>query len=120
MLATVKFDLPPKLAAHLQPAADQLPRILELGLWELNVITQPEFAGAADILEFLARLPEPAEVMALHPAPSSTERVRALLEKNRMTGLNITGQREWEQYAYLEHLARRTKAKAWSKLKIER
>jgi len=117
MPTTVKIDLPQELAARLQPVADQLPRILELGLRELNAISQPEFAGAADILEFLAGLPEPAEIVALRPSTALTERVRELLEKNRATGLSPTEQREWEQYEYLEHLVRRAKAKAWLKLK---
>jgi len=81
MLATVKIDLPQELAVRLQPVADQLPRILELGLRELNAITQPEFAGVADILEFLAGLPEPEEIVALRPSKALEDRVRDLLEK---------------------------------------
>jgi len=32
---------------------NQLPRILELGLREWNAVTQSEFEGAAEFLEFL-------------------------------------------------------------------
>lgn len=117
MLATVKIDLPQELAVRLQPVEDQLPRILELGLRELNAVTQTEFAGAADILEFLASLPEPEEIVALRPSKALEDRVRDLLEKNRTVGLAADEQREWEQYEYLEHLVRRAKARAFFKLK---
>lgn len=111
------IDLPQELATRLQPVEDQLPRILELGLRELNAVTQPEFAGAADILEFLASLPEPEEIVALRPSKALEDRVRDLLEKNRTVGLAADEQREWEQYEYLEHLVRRAKARAFLKLK---
>ena len=117
MLATVKIDLPQELATRLQPVEDQLPRILELGLRELNAVTPPEFAGAADILELLASLPEPEEIAALRPAKALEDRVRDLLEKNRTVGLTAEEQGEWEQYEYLEHLVRRAKARAFLKLK---
>lgn len=119
MLVTIKIDLPQELAARLKPMENQLPRILELGLRELNAITQTEFAGAADILEFLAGLPEPEEVLALRPSKVLEDRVRDLLKKNREVGLAADEQQAWEQYQYLEHLVRLAKARAYLKLKAE-
>jgi hypothetical protein len=117
MLSSVKFDIPQELAARLHPLKDQLPRILELGLRELNAITQPDFEGAAEILEFLASLPTPEEILALHPSKNLQDRISNLLKKNRTVGLTSAEQREWEQYQYLEHLVRVAKAKAYLKLK---
>ena len=117
MLATVKIDLPQELAARLQPVEDQLPHILELGLREWHAVTQSEFGGAAEILEFLAGLPEPAEILALRPSKALQDRIGDLLEKNRTVGLTPAEQREWEQYQYLEHLVRLAKARAYLKLK---
>jgi len=46
----------------------QLPRILELGLRELNAAGQSGFDGAADVLELLAALPPPEEILKLRPS----------------------------------------------------
>jgi hypothetical protein len=95
---------------------DRLPRILELGLRELNASAQAGFSGASEVLEFLAGLPAPEEILALRPAPALEERVRTLLEKNRTVGLNSEEEQEWELYQYLEHLVRMAKARAAAKL----
>jgi hypothetical protein len=43
-------------------------RILELGLRELNADAQAGFDGAADVLELLAGLPAPEEILKLRPS----------------------------------------------------
>ena len=113
----VTLDIPEDLASRLNPVEDKLPQILELGLRELNATAQFGFEGAADVLEFLANLPTPEETLALRPAQSLQERISALLEKNRTTGLSETEEQEWKQYEYLEHLVRIAKAKAHLKLR---
>jgi hypothetical protein len=113
----VNLDIPEELAKQLQPLENQLPRILELGLRELNALTQVGFEGAAEVLEFLAKLPTPEEIIALHPSESLQNRISTLLEKNRTASLTTTEEQEWEQYQYLEHLVRLAKAKAHLKLK---
>jgi len=72
----------------------------------------PEYAGAADILEALAALPSPEEILALRPSPAFQARVSALLEKSRAGGLSPDEELEWQRFAYLEHLVRLAKAKA--------
>lgn len=57
MLSSVNIKIPQELARRLIPLESQLTRILELGLRELNAVTQPGFNGAAEVLEFLANLP---------------------------------------------------------------
>ncbi len=103
------------LATRLRPVQDRLPQILELGLRELHAAPS-NYAGLSDVLEELARLPAPEEVLALRPAPALQARIDALLQKNRTTGLSDDERREWERYQYLEHLVRIAKAKATLKV----
>ncbi len=116
MLASVTFDIPEELALRLDPLRDQLSRILELGLREFSATPESGFEGIAEVLEFLAGLPEPQEIIALRPSPALQARMSELLEKNRTTGLTPEEQQEWEHYQYLEHLVRIAKAKAYAKL----
>jgi hypothetical protein len=69
------------------------------------------FAGMGEVLEKLASLPEPAEILALRPSPALEERIEELVEKDRNGGLLPEERREWEQYQYVEHLVRLTKAR---------
>ena len=110
------LDLSEDLAARLRRHGEAIPRILELGLREVNAAGQPGFKGTAEVLEILATLPTPQEVLALRPSPSLQERIDTLLEKNRATGLSPDEEREWERYEYLEHLVRIAKAKALASL----
>ena len=115
-MSPITLDVSDDLAQRLHPLADQLPRILELGLREINA-ARPGFSGAAEVLEFLAGLPTPEETLALRPSAALQARVNELLEKNRATGLTPDEEQEWEQYQYLEHLVRMAKAKASLKLR---
>lgn len=115
-MSPITLELPDDLAQRLRPVTAYLPAILEMGLRELNASTQPGFQGAAEVLEFLAGLPTPEEILALNPSETLQTRVRALLEKNRAEGLSPSEEQEWEQYQYLEHLVRIAKAKALLRL----
>ena len=116
MLMTL--NIPEELATRLDPLEDKLPQILELGLRELNATAQFGFEGAAEVLEFLASLPTPQEIIALRPSEALQARISALLEKNRTGGLTHAEEQEWEQFQYLEHLVRLAKARAYQKLQI--
>jgi hypothetical protein len=112
----ITLEVSDDLARRLQPVEDRLPRILELGLRELNASAQAGFSGASEILEFLASLPTPEETLALRPSRDFEKRIRVLLSKNRTTGLSPEEEQEWELYQYLEHLVRLAKARAAAKL----
>lgn len=111
-MSAITLEIPGDLAERLRPVADRIPQILQLGLRELQAGGQPQFTGAAEVLEFLARLPEPADVLALRPSPVLAARVGELLEKNREQGLSPAEAYEWSQYEFLEHLVRLAKAHA--------
>jgi len=105
------------LASELKPYEDKLTEILKLGIREWQAREEPGYTGLSSVLETLAALPDPAEVLALRPAPQLEQRLEALLEKNRTKGWSPSDQREWDQYEYVEHLMRLAKISALRKLK---
>ena len=111
-MSAITLQLPDELALRLRGHEDRLPEILELGLRNISANSQAGFEGANDVLEMLAQLPSPQEVMALSPSAQLSARVVELLAINRESGLNAIEQREWERYEYLEHLVRMAKSNA--------
>lgn len=114
---SITLTISDELATRLRPFEDQLQQILELGLREFKATTQPGFKGIAEVLEVLAGLPAPEEVLSLRPSDTLEKQIRQLLEKNRTEGLTPAEEQAWKQYEYLEHLVRVAKAKALLKLK---
>lgn len=114
---TVTLTIADDLASRLRPYEDRLPEILELGMRELRARGDSGYGGVTSVLETLAALPDPAEVLTLRPAPPLQERLDHLLEKSRAEGLSPDDQREWDLYLFVEHLVRLAKANATRKLK---
>jgi hypothetical protein len=112
----ITLDLPDDLASQLGAVQNKLPEILKLGLRELNASPREGFSGIADILEFLADLPTPEEILALRPTTELQTQISELLDKNRSNGLNAEEEQLWQSYEYLEHIVRMAKAKAHTKL----
>jgi hypothetical protein len=110
------MDIPEDLVRRLSPVKAQLPHILELGLREYHTESPLEFQGISEILDFLAGVPAPEEILQLRPTSHLQARMRELLNKNRESGLTDTEEREWARYEYLEHLVRLAKANAQLKL----
>jgi len=105
------LTIPDELAARLRTVEERLPEILELGLREW-LSTPPEYAGLSNLLETLAHLPSPQEVLALRPAANLQNRIEELLAKSRAGGLSADEQQEWNRYEYIEHIVRLAKARA--------
>jgi len=82
------IDLPENLVAHLQSNRKNLPQIFEVGLREFKASSSVGYKSVADVLEFLASLPKPEEILALRPSEDLQNRISELLEKNRREGLN--------------------------------
>ncbi len=118
IMSLFTVELPDDLAQQVRVRETDLPRIIELGLRELNASEQTGLAGAAELLEFLAALPSPEDIISLRPSPLLQERISYLLEKNRNEALTAAEEREWEQYQYLEHLVRMAKARTHIKLEL--
>ena len=115
-MSAITLKIPDELAERLRNQEDRLPKILELGLRQLNAEALGRFEGSAEVLEFLAGLPGPEEILKLRPSERLARRVEFLLEKNRSTALDPNEEEEWETYQFLEHLVRMAKAKAHLKL----
>jgi len=112
----ITIQVSDELAGRLRRRSADLSHILELGLREVEAQSQLQFEGAADVLEFLAALPDPRDVLALRPSPGLEARVEILLEKGRNEGLTPEESREWAGIERLEHLVRMAKAHARQKL----
>lgn len=113
----ITLTIPDELATRLRPVESHLPQILELGIREWNARGETGFSGLADVLETLATLPTPDEVLALRPSAALQDRLEQLLEKNQNGQLSPEEQRDWERYQYVEHLVRLAKARAALRLK---
>jgi hypothetical protein len=114
---SITFTIGDDLANQLKPYEDQLTEILKLGIREWQARGESGYTGVSSVLEKLAGLPDPEEVLALRPAPQLEQWLETLLEKNRTSGLSPSEQREWDQYEYVEHLVRLAKISAARKLK---
>jgi hypothetical protein len=112
------LDVPDDLADKIRPMQDRLPHILALGLREFEAEGLSGFSGVSDVLELLAGLPTPQEILALRPSPALREEIERLLEKNRDTGLAPAEEERWKQIEYLEHLIRKAKIRAAQQLAI--
>ncbi len=121
-MSSITLDVPDKLAARLRETPERIPQILELVVRQIDgQDSWPSEDGLYrelnDVLEYLAELPSPEEVIALRPSPALAQRISNLLEKNRSEGLTPWEEQEFDRYEYLEHLVGIAKAKALIKLK---
>lgn len=115
-MASLNVSLPDDLASQIRAQEKELPRILELGLRELNAGAQSGFDGAADVLELLAGLPTPEQILNIRPSPRLAARVAELIEKSRAGTMSAADEEDWERYEYLKHLVRIAKSAAQLKL----
>jgi hypothetical protein len=112
----VTFDIPDDIAQQLVQRKADVPQILALGMQELDANPSTGFSGLTGILEFLASLPPPAEVLKIRLSESAQSMVDRLLEKNRNEGLSLAEQQLWQQHEFVEHLVRIAKTQALIKL----
>lgn len=112
----ITLTIPEDLAKELYRQED-FTRVLELGLRELNAKTALGFSSTTEVIETLASLPTPQQILELRPSPHLQKRIEALLEKNRTIGLTVQEQQEWTSYEFTEHIVRLAKAHALAKQK---
>jgi hypothetical protein len=112
----ITLDIPEELFAKLGRLNQSASQVLELGVNELIARPQPGFTGFAEVLDFLANLPTPEEILALRPSPTLQAQIDRLSEKYQAQDLTPAEQQLWQQYEYLEHIFRIAKAKAYLKL----
>ena len=95
----ITVNLPDELALRLQNYQQQLPEILELGLREFNANAQMGFEGMAEVLEFLAQLPTPEEIIALRPS----QKLQAQIDRLLGIGFHNTSQCHNDNQTYGNH-----------------
>jgi len=115
-MSAITLQLPDELAERLRKHEERLPEILELGLRELDADPQSGFEGTTEVLEFLAGLPSPEDILKLRPSERFNRQVQELLEKSRSGSLSHEEEKNWERYEFLEHLVRMAKATACFRL----
>jgi hypothetical protein len=114
-MSDLTLHIPDDLAGRLAGREHQIREILELGLRELSA--DPGFPGVAPVLELLATLPNPREILDLRPSEQLQQRINEFLEKSRAGPLTPAEESEWDRYEYIEHLVRLAKAAAQSKIR---
>jgi hypothetical protein len=115
----ITLDLPDELAEDLRQFEPESARVIAAGLREVKAGGSGQFAGLSRLLEKLAELPSPEEVLALRPDPELQARLGQLLDKNRGEGLTPEEEVEWQRYELIEHLMRMAKARALTRLRPE-
>ena len=113
----VTLELPDEWADCLPAKEAELAEIVVAGLRRRKSRARHELNYLADVVDTLADLPAPEQVLALRPSTALAERISFLLEKKRTDGLTVEEETEWSEIMRLEHVVRIAKAKAAIKLK---
>ena len=105
----VTIDIPEDLAQRLEPEREHLRDIIERGLRQRG----SEKSGLSrEVVAFLARGPQPREIVGFRPSAKFLQRASALLEKNRERNLTAAEEAELDELANLDHLVSLIKAEA--------
>jgi len=113
----ITIDIPDDIAASIDDFHDRLDEIIRLGLRRLAATDAVGFDGIDEVIETLASLPSPQDVLALRPSEPLQQRISELSGKAQSNELTNGEKREWDQIEYLEHVVRMAKAQAARKLK---
>ena len=112
----ITLDLPEDLFSKISGLEAQIPEVLALGLDELTARPQEGVNGFSEVMNFLANLPTPEEVLALRPSPGLQTQIDQLSDRYKAESLSKQEALLWKQYEYLEHVVRTAKARAYLKL----
>lgn len=103
------IEIPDKLAAQLEPERSHLVDIIERGLRH----RLSEASGLRrEVISFLARGPQPAEIIAFKPSAAAMEHVRGLIARRKEGSLKPSEAAEMEEIAELDEMVSLIKAEA--------
>lgn len=108
-MVSLTIEAPEALAERLAQVRSRLPEVLALGLEELAPLPNQAYRY---VLEFLARNPTGAELVAFGPTAEMQARANALLDKERTMGLTATEEQELDEYVRIDHLVTMLKARS--------
>jgi len=112
-MVEITLQVPESLAERLQSVREQLPEILEIGLQHSRPLS---IRAYAEVLEFLATAPTPAEILAFRPSPAIQTKVNRLLSRHKAGTLTPDEESELDQIGDLEHILMALKARARQQL----
>jgi len=112
-MVEITLQVPEKLAERLQSMRERLPEILEMGLRYSRPLS---IRAYAEVLEFLATSPTPAEIMTFRPSPAIQAEVNRLLSKHKAGTLTSDEESELDRIGDLEHILMALKARARQQL----
>ncbi|MEK7685099.1 MAG: hypothetical protein AAB466_06735 [Verrucomicrobiota bacterium] len=105
----VTIEIPDRLAKQVEPEREHLAEILELGLRQHRA----QASGLRrEFLAFLARGPQPSEIIAFRPSEAAVERARELLRRNKQGHLTPEEEAEMDDIGELDHVITQVKAQA--------
>ena len=94
----ITVEIPDELFTKLNAVEQNVSQVLELGLNELVSRPQSGFTGFAEVLDFLANLPTPQEILDLRPSPILQDQIDRLSEKHQSQDLTPEERSLWQQY----------------------
>jgi len=100
-MVEIKMEVPDQLAQRLKPAHPWLATLLEISLAGFRT---PAGLTAAEVVNFLASGPSPAEVRTLRVSERAQARLRELLTKNSAGTLSEDEEAELGEVEQLEHI----------------
>lgn len=72
-----------------------------------------------EVIDLIASGPSPSSIVSFRPSREASERVAALIEQEKTTGLSPEEKAELDHYTELEHIMRLAKARARQRLANE-
>jgi hypothetical protein len=112
-MVEITLQVPEDLAERLQSVREQLPEILEIGLQYSRPLS---IRAYAQVLEFLATAPNPAEILTFRPSPAIQSEVNRLLSRHKAGTLTPDEESELDRIGDLEHILMALKARARQQL----
>ena len=118
-MTMITLDIPDALAERLVQRRNQLPQLLAMALelfpgeapFSLS-ISPPDYPVFAEMINFLANGPTPAQMVAFKLSPTAQARLETLLDTHREEGLTAEETAELEVYAQVNHLLLLLKVRA--------
>ncbi len=108
-MTRMTLEMPDELAERIRPLGVWLPALLELSLVGFRTLAA---ATAAEVIEFLAGEPSPAELLEYRASERAQERLRRLLVLNEAGRLGEAEHRELDELQKVEHIVVMLKAQA--------
>jgi len=113
----VTIEIPDQVARRLEGQKARLAEIIDCGLKQQGDARSPHWR---EVIEFLATGPSPEQIIALRPSEATTERSKALLDKNRESQLSELEEAELDEMEQVNNFMTALKLEARKALSARR